>query len=225
MSLTLYMHPLAAYCHKALIALYENDTLFHPHVVDLMDESSRTAFYKLWPIGKFPVLNDNARGCLVPESSIIIEYLAQHYPGKTALIPADADEAREVRFRDRFYDQYVSEPMQKVITDRLRPKAERDTLGVAQARDKLRTALDLIEREFERDTGSRPWAAGAHFSMADCAAAPALFFINLAILPLDDAHPYTAAYLLRLMQRPSFARVLREAQPYMHMVPRETAEA
>ena len=224
MSLTLYMHPLAAYCHKALIALYENDTPFHPHVVDLMDEASRTAFYKLWPIGKFPVLNDNARGCLVPESSIIIEYLAQHYPGKTALIPTDADDAREVRFRDRFYDHYVSEPMQKVITDRLRPKAESDTLGVAQARDKLRTALDLIEREFERDAGNRPWAAGAHFSMADCAAAPALFFAD-RVLPFGAAHRNAAAYLARLMQRPSFARVLREAQPYMHMVPRETVDA
>ncbi|MET3653311.1 glutathione S-transferase family protein [Dyella japonica] len=224
MSLTLYMHPLAAYCHKALIALYENDTPFHPHLVDLMDESSRAAFYRLWPIGKFPVLNDNARGCLVPESSIIIEYLAQHYPGKVALIPADADAAREVRFRDRFYDQYVSEPMQKVITDRLRPKAERDKLGVAQARDKLRTALDLIEREFERDGESRPWSAGTCFSMADCAASPALFYANL-VIPLDDDHPHTAAYLLRLMQRPSFARVLHEAQPYIHMVPMETADA
>ena len=108
------------------------------------------------------------------------------------------------------------------ITDRLRPKSERDTLGVAQALDKLRTALDLIECEFERDNHSRPWAAGEHFSMADCAASPALFYANF-VIPLDDAHPLTAAYLLRLMQRPSFARVLREAQPYMHMVPTETA--
>jgi len=225
MSLTLYMHPLAAYCHKALIALYENDTPFHPHVVDLMDETSRNAFYKLWPIGKFPVLDDKSRGCLVPESSIIIEYLAQHYPGTTALIPADADAAREVRFRDRFFDQYVSEPMQKIITDRLRPEGQNDEMGVGQARDKLRTALELIEHEFERDGGNRIWAAGADYSMADCAASPALFFINLVIFPLNDAYPHTAAYLLRLMQRPSFARVLREAQPYLHMVPRETAEA
>lgn len=224
MPLTLYMHPLASYCHKVLIALYENDTPFHPHVVDLMDESARDAFYKLWPIGKFPVLDDHARGCLIPESSIIIEYLALHYPGKAALIPQDGDQAREVRFRDRFFDQYVSEPMQKVITDRLRPKAERDHLGVTQARDKLRTALDLIELEFARDKGSRLWAAGQHYSMADCAASPALFYANL-VIPLEDAHPLTAEYLLRLMQRPSFARVLHEAQPYMHMVPMETAEA
>ena len=224
MSLTLYMHPLAAYCHKPLIALYENDTPFQPHVVDLMDDAERAAFYALWPIGKFPVLDDHARGCLVPESSIIIEYLAQHYPGRTALIPENADDAREVRFRDRFFDQYVAEPMQKVITDRLRPKDERDGYGVRIARDKLRTALDLIEREFERDDGRRTWAAGNDFSMADCAAAPALFYANF-IIPLEDDHPHTAAYLLRLMERPSFARVLREAQPYMHMVPREPADA
>jgi len=224
MSLTLYMHPLAAYCHKPLIALYENDTPFRAHVVDLMDDAERAAFYALWPIGKFPVLNDDARGCLVPESSIIIEYLARHYPGKVPLIPDNADDAREVRFRDRFFDQYVAEPMQKVITDRLRPNGEHDTYGVAIARDKLRTALDLIEREFERDHAQRPWAAGAQFTTADCAAAPALFYANF-IIPLDEEHPLTAAYLLRLMERPSFARVLREAQPYMHMVPREPAQA
>jgi len=224
MSLTLYMHPLAAYCHKALIALYENDTPFHAHRVDLSDDAQRAAFYALWPIGKFPVLNDDARGCLVPESSIIIEYLARHYPGKVTLIPADEDDAREVRFRDRFFDLYVMELTQKVITDRLRPKGEHDHFGVAQAREKLRAALDLIEHEFQRDDGKRLWAAGNHYRMADCAASPALFYANF-IIPLEDDHPLTAAYLLRLMQRPSFARVLREAQPYMHMVPREPVDA
>lgn len=224
MSLTLYMHPLAAYCHKALIALYENDTPFDSHLVDLADDTQRAAFYALWPIGKFPVLNDHTRGCLVPESSIIIEYLARHYPGKVALVPEDPDEAREVRFRDRFYDQYVAEPMQKVITDRLRPDGQHDHYGVAQAREKLRSALDLIEREFERDNGKRQWGAGEHYSMADCAASPALFYANF-VIPLEDEHPLTAAYLLRLMQRPSYARVLREAAPYLHMVPSEPVEA
>ena len=224
MSLTLYMHPLAAYCHKALIALYENDTPFHPHLVDLMDDAQRAAFYALWPIGKFPVLDDKARGCLVPESSIIIEYLARHYPGEVKLIPDDAEDAREVRFRDRFFDLYVMEATQKVITDRLRPQSEHDRFGVAQAREKLRAALDLIEHEFQRDNGKRLWAAGNHYSMADCAASPALFYANF-VIALEDDHPLTAAYLLRLMERPSFARVLREAKPYLHMVPREPAEA
>ncbi|AIF45909.1 glutathione S-transferase family protein [Dyella japonica] len=224
MSLTLYMHPLAAYCHKALIALYENDTPFHAHLVDLADNAQRAAFYALWPIGKFPVLSDHARGRLVPESSIIIEYLARHYPGPIALVPDDADDAREVRFRDRFYDLYVMEPTQKVITDRLRPQGDHDRYGVTLAREKLRAALDLIEHEFKRDDGKRPWAAGEHYSMADCAASPALFYANF-VIPLEDNHPLTAAYLLRLMQRPSYARVLREAEPYLHMVPTEPVEA
>ncbi|MHA6206156.1 glutathione S-transferase family protein [Dyella soli] len=218
MSLTLYMHPLASFCQKALMALYENDTPFRPHLVDLGDEAARDAFYKLWPIGRFPLLHDAARDCLVPESSIIIEYLAQHYPGPVRLIPADADQAREVRLRDRFFDLYVHEMMQKVITDRLRPAGEHDHFGVAQAREKLRVACNLLEQDMK----TRTWAVGESPSMADCAAAPALFYANL-VMPLDDAHPHTAAYLRRLMQRPSFARVLAEAQPYLHLVPREPA--
>ena len=220
MSLTLYMHPLASFCHKALIALYENGTPFRPHLVDLGDADARAAFYKLWPIGRFPVLRDDARDCLIPESSIIIEYLAQHYPGPVSLIPADADRAREVRLRDRFFDLYVNESMQKVITDRLRPSGQRDHYGVAEARERLRVAYDLLEQDMK----TRTWAVGDSYSMADCAASPALFYANL-VLPLEQAHPHTAAYLLRLMQRPSFARVLKEAQPYMHMVPKEAANA
>ncbi|RDI97298.1 glutathione S-transferase family protein [Dyella solisilvae] len=220
MSLTLYMHPLAAFCHKPLIALYENDTPFTAHLVDLGDAEAREAFYRLWPIGKFPVLHDDARDALVPESSIVIEYLDQHYPGPVKLVPTDPDLAREARLRDRFFDLYVSEPMQKVITDRLRPSGQHDHYGVAQARDKLRVALDLLER----DMATRTWAIGDSYSMADCAASPALFYANL-VIPLDEGRPHCAAYLLRLMQRPSFARVLNEAQPYLHLVPRESAAA
>lgn len=220
MSLTLYMHPLASFCHKALIALYENDTPFHPHLVDLADPEARAAFHALWPMGRFPLLRDDARDCLVPESSIIIEYLARHYPGKVALVPQDADLAREVRLRDRFFDLYVNEAMQKVVTDRLRPSGAHDHHGVSEARDRLRTAYDLLEK----DMATRTWAVGESFSMADCSASPALFYANM-VIPLDQSHPHTAAYLLRLMQRPSFARVLREAQPYLHMVPREAAGA
>src|SRR4051812_10851913 len=120
MSLTLYYHPLSSFCHKALIALYENDTPFEPHLVDLMNETSRADFKAIWPIGKFPVLRDSARDQIVPESSIIIEYLAQHYPGKTELVPATADLARQTRMGDRFYDFYVNDPMGRIVADRLR---------------------------------------------------------------------------------------------------------
>src|SRR5215475_13240458 len=120
MPLKLYFHPLASYCHKVLIALYENDTAFEPHLVDLMNEASAAAFKALSPMGKMPVLHDDARDRTVPESTIIIEYLAQHYPGRTQLLPAEPDLARETRLRDRFFDLYVHEPMQKIVGDRLR---------------------------------------------------------------------------------------------------------
>src|ERR1041385_270346 len=121
MTLKLYMHPLASYCWKALIALYENETPFEPHLVELGDEASRAAFLKIWPIGKFPVLRDEARDRTIPESSIIIEYLAREYPGKQTLVPADPDLALRVRASDRFYDLHVMEPMGKIVTAKLRP--------------------------------------------------------------------------------------------------------
>jgi glutathione S-transferase len=120
MTLKPYFHPLASFCWKVLIALYENDTPFEPSIVDLGNEASSADFKKLWPIAKMPVLRDDARDATIPESSIIIEYLAQYYPGKTQLVPRDVDLA-QTRLRDRFFDLYVREPMQKIVTDRLRP--------------------------------------------------------------------------------------------------------
>jgi len=214
MTLTLYYHPLASYCWKALIALYENDTPFQPHIVDLMDAASAAAFKTVWPIGKFPVLRDEARSVTVPESSIVIEYLAQHHPGRTQLVPSDPDLARRARLGDRFYDRYVNDPMGKIVTDRIRPAGHNDPHGVEEARALLRTALDVVETEMAGKT----WAIGEAFTMADCAAAPALFYAD-KVMPLGAAHPRAAAYLDRLMQRPSFARVLKEAEPYFKMFP------
>jgi len=125
MSLELYFHPLASFCQKALIAFYENGTPFAPHIVDLGDAVSSAEFKKIWPIGKFPVLRDTAKDRTIPESSIIIEYVDLHYPGRTRLVPADAELAWQTRLRDRFYDFYVHEPMQKVVGDRLRPPEAR----------------------------------------------------------------------------------------------------
>jgi glutathione S-transferase len=215
MSLTLYLHPLSSFCHKALIALYENDTPFEPHLVDLSNETSRADFKKVWPIGKFPVLVDKAKDRTIPEASIIIEYLAQHYPGKTRLVPADADLARQTRLRDRFYDLYVNEPMGKVVTDSLRPAGRNDPHGVEQAQTLLQTAYGMIDQEM----GTKTWAMGDAFSMADCAAAPAMFYAN-KVMPFGDTHKNAAAYLARLMERPSFARVIEEAQPYFALFPK-----
>ena len=215
MSLKLYFHPLSSFCQKALVALYENDTPFEPHIVDLADAKSSAAFKAIWPIGKFPVLRDEANDRTVPESSIIIEYLAQHYPGKTQLVPADAELARRMRLQDRFYDLYVNVPMQKVVTDKLRPSGKNDPHGVEAARTLLQTAYTMIEQEMATKT----WATGDAFTMADCAAAPALFYANM-LTPLGDVYPNAAAYLRRLMDRPSFARAIKEAQPYFALVPK-----
>jgi glutathione S-transferase len=215
MTLKLYFHPLSSFCQKVLTALYENDTPFDPQIVDLGNKASRAEFLKVWPVGQFPVLRDDARDQTVPESSIIIEYLGQHYPGRTPLVPADAELAWQTRLRDRFYDLHVHIHMQKIVGDRLRPAANKDPYGVEQARAKVATAYGMIDQEMATKT----WAMGDAFSMADCAAAPALFYANL-VVPFGDAHKNVAAYFDRLMKRPSFARAVTEAKPYFAMFPK-----
>jgi glutathione S-transferase len=215
MSLTLYLHPLSSFCHKALIALYENDTPFTPHNVDLSNAEQSAAFKAIWPIGKFPVLKDGAT--VVPETTSIIEYLARHFPGHSKLIPDDVEAAREVRAQDRFYDLNVHLMMQKIIGDRMRPEGGKDTYGVTYAREKLQTALAIVDK----DMANKTWAAGESFTMADCAAAPTLFYTNMVVMPLAGEYPNAAAYLDRLTKRPSYARALEEAKPYLHMVPRD----
>ena len=215
-SLTLHFHPLSSFCHKVLIALYENGTPFTPQIVNLMDEGERAAFRKLWPIGKFPVLRDDARGETVPESTVLIEYLDRHYPGSARLIPSDAEAARAVRLRDRFFDLYIHLPMQKIVGDRLRPADRKDPHGVEEARMQIRTALDMIENGMLGE----PWAIGDAFTLADCAAAPSLFYAD-KVLPFGATHPRAAAYLERLKRRPSYARALKEAEPYFKFFPQE----
>lgn len=214
MSLTLYFHPLASFCHKALIALYENDIPFDPVIVDLADETSRAALATLWPMVKMPVLRDQARNRTVAESTIVIEYLDAHYPGKMRLVPADPDLAWQTRMWDRFHDHYVQEPMQKIVVDRLRPDGKSDAFGVEQAKANLRQAYDLLEREL----ATRTWMLGDAFTLADCAAAPALFYAS-TVVPFAAKDRNVPAYLNRLMARPSFARVLAEAEPYFPNFP------
>jgi len=205
------MHPLSSYCHKALIALYELEVPFEAALLNLGDEAERAAFLKLWPIGKMPVLEDKAAGLALPETSIIIEWLNHRFGGR--LIPKDPDKALEVRLQDRFFDLYVHTPMGVFTWDLLRPEGQRDPYGVGQARTTLLTAYDMIERRME----GRTWAAGDDFSMADCAAAPALFYAEGRV-PFGK-RPQLRAYLDRLKARPSYARALKEAEPYFHMVP------
>ena len=213
MPLTLYFHPLSSYCHKVLIALYEAGVPFAPRLVDLGNAQDAAAFKAIWPLGKFPVLDDGGR--IVPESTTIIEYLAARHP-TAALIPRDEAAAFEARATDRFYDINVHNVMQAIIGDRLRPADKKDGLGVAQARAALRTALGIAERWM----AARRFAGGDGFTIADCAALPPLFYCELAVMPLAPDYPALAAYLARMRERPSYARTLAEAQPYMHLVPR-----
>ena len=121
MTLTLYYHPFAAFCHKVLIALYENDTPFTPVEIDLGDPDHRARLAALWPPTLFPVLEDGANGMVLPESTIIIEYLSAHYPGPFAAIPADPEAALEARLWDRVFDSFVMQPMQTIVFNRIRP--------------------------------------------------------------------------------------------------------
>jgi glutathione S-transferase len=215
MSLTLHFHPLSSFCWKALIALYENDTPFAANQVDLGNPAEREALIKLSPIGRFPVLEDKGRNEIVPESSIIIEYLDSHYPGRTRFIPAEPQASLETRLRDRFLDLYLHLQMQKVVGDRLRPVGAKDPHGVEQAKAQIRKSYDIFESQL---TGSE-WAMRDGFGLVDCAAAPPLFYCS-RIEPFGGRRKLTA-YLERLKARSSFARVLGEAEPYFAMFPEE----
>lgn len=212
MSLTLHAHPLSSYCWKVLIALYEKGLEFDFRLVDFGDEANAGAFRALWPIGKMPVLEDD--GLAVVESSIIIEHLDLRHGGRLRLVPEDARAALEVRKLDRIFDNYVMTPMQKIVWDRLVPAEARDAAGVADAHRLLETSYGWLEAR----GNASPLAIGEAFTLADCAAAPALHYAD-RVHPLRERYPRLGAYLERLESRPSFARVLEEAAPYRHMFP------
>lgn len=218
MSLILHIHPLASFCHKVLIALYENGTEFETRIVDFSDPGSAAALFEKWPVGKIPVLQDDTRDRSVPETTVIIEYLQRHYPGPVALLPDDPDLLEQARLWDRFYDLYVSQPMQKIVLDRIRPDGSKDPHGVAEARGTLDAAYGMIDTQMENHL----WAVGEQFTLADCAALPALFFASV-VHPFGTTHPRTVQYLDRLLSRSSVRRVLNEAQPYFEMFPHRDA--
>jgi glutathione S-transferase len=213
-SLTFYFHPLASFCHKVLIALYEKQIAFEPSIVDLGNAAARAQYLELWPVGKIPVLHDHARDRTIPETTIMIEYLDRYYPGACRLFPDDADALLEARLWDRFFDQYVSVPMQKIVGDRLRAEGERDPRGVAEARDALGLAYDMLQQRF----ATRTWAIGESFTVADCAALPALFYSD-TLRPFAQKHPTRSAYYELLLARPSVRRTLAEARPYFQFYP------
>jgi len=208
----LFAHPFASYCQKALIALYENATPFTFRLLDKSDPTSYAEFAEFWPLKRFPLLVD--RGRSVAEATIIVEHLAIYHPGPVRLIPAEPAAGLEARFLDRFFDNYIQTPMQKIVGDSLRDPKERDPKGVAEAR----ALLDIAYAWLERRMGDREWAVGNRFSLADCAAAPALFYADWAH-PIGERFPGVRAYRSRLNARPSFARAIEEARPYRNLFP------
>jgi glutathione S-transferase len=212
MALKLYAHPFSSYCQKVLIAFYENDVPFEYRLVKFDDAQSISELEALWPFKRFPVLTDGARTLI--ESTVIIEYLDLHYSGKTWLIPEDADIALNVRFMDRFFDNHIMTPMQKIVSDSMRAPDRHDPQGVDDARALLNTSY----RWLDRTLADREWAAGAQFSLADCAAAPSLFYADW-VNPIDASFKNVRAYRQRLLKRPSFARAVDEARPYRPLFP------
>ena len=209
MPLTLYYHPLASYCHKVLIALYENGTEFEKKLINLADDADRAELRAIWPIGKFPVIRDHTRGRDLPESTVIIEYLERYFAGERPLIPSDWEGALQVRLWDRFFDNYLQLPMQQIVADMRGAKGD-----VTKERTTLKTAYDMLDKHMV----SRTWVASPAFSMADCAAAPALFYAS-CVEPIPEVCTHLSAYVARLTERPSFRRVIEEAKPYFSFFP------
>lgn len=206
----LHAHPFSSYSWKVMIALYENGTPFELRLLE--DEASWAELERLWPIRLMPVLVDGDR--TVAEASIIIEYLAMVHSGPVELIPSDPDEALRARFLDRVFDNYVMAPMQRIVGNQLRPEGDRDPHGVAEARTKLDRAYRWIDANMPADG----WALGETFTLADCAAAPSLFYADWAH-PIPEHCANTRAYRARLLSHPSIVRVVDEARPYRRYFP------
>jgi glutathione S-transferase len=212
LALKLYAHPFSSYCQKVLIALYENSIPFEFRMLSLNDDAAMAELSALWPLKRIPVLVDEGR--TVVESSIIIEHLGLHHPGPVRLIPEQADLALRVRMMDRFFDSYVMTPMQRIVLDSLRAAENRDSQGVAEAKSLLNTSYGWLNEVLSE----QEWAAGGSFSLADCAAAPSLFYADW-VHPIDAKFAHARAYRGRLLARPSFARIVEEARPYRSLFP------
>lgn len=216
MTLRLYAHPFSSYCWKALIALHENGTDFDYCSIadgDPDGPANAAALKEHWPLGKFPLLVDGTRA--IPETSIIIEYLGQHYPGPVRLIPADLEAALEVRLLDRLFDQHVMANASAVVAEHLpfiTPTPDQRRIERAKA------ALDIIYAWLDARLAGRRWAAGDAFSLADCAGAPALFYADW-VHPIPDQFATLKDYRARVLARSSVARCVEEARPYRHLFP------
>jgi glutathione S-transferase len=216
MDLILYAHPFSSYCQKVIVALHEHGLPFTLRPINDGNAGAEEAFARRWPIRYMPLLTDRTPDGTrdVVEATIIIEYLERYRGQAPSLLPGDGDAALEVRFLDRFFDNYVMTPMQRIVYDYARPPAERDARGVADAREVLDRAYAWIDAHM----AGRRWAAGDAFTLADCAAAPSLFYADW-VHPIPAHHEHARAYRARLLAWPSFARAVDAGRPYRHVFP------
>ncbi|WP_455270427.1 glutathione S-transferase family protein [Rhizobium herbae] len=208
----LFAHPFSSYCQKVLVAIYENGTAFDYRMLSPEEAGTVEEWQSIWPIKRFPVLKDGENA--VMEATIIIEYLMLNYPGSVRLIPDDPQAALRTRMMDRFFDNYVMTPMQKVVFNQIRPEADRDPYGVTEAKAMLDDAFGWLDGVVAKTE----WAAGDTFSLADCAACPSLFYADW-VHPIAEQFPNVRAYRARLLARPSFARAVDEGRPYRSFFP------
>jgi glutathione S-transferase len=212
MSLALYGHPFSSYTQKVLIALYENATAFDFRCIGPESPEIVADWLQRWPLAKFPVLVDGERN--IVETSIIIEYLQLAHGGPVRLLPTDPMDALEVRFLDRFLDLHVMTPVQHAVGAALTGDPVKRQEGLAHAEKKLELAYAWLEGQLV----DKQWAAGADFTLADCAAAPSLFYADWTH-PIAEAYPVLRAYRARLLARPSFARAVDEARYFRPYFP------
>ena len=210
MSLEVFSHPFSSYCQKVLIALWADGTDFEYRLLEADHPENFVELKKHSPLGQFPLLIDDGKP--VFESSIIIEYLQDHHPGSNRWIP-DGDDGLKVRFFDRFFDLYIMNTMQLGVANALRPEGTADVYGEQRAREKLNKAYDWLDTHL-----GNQWAVGDQFTLADCAAAPSLFYADW-VEPIGDTRPRLSAYRARLLAHPVVARAVDEGRPYRHYFP------
>ena len=208
--LELFGHPFSSYTQKVLIALWANETPFEYRLLESDYPENAAILKQHSPFGLFPLLLDD--GQPVIESTPIIEHLQAHHPGRNVWIP-EGEPGRRVRLLDRFFDLHVMGNMQVPVIDRLRPEGANDPFGVQRAREKLHTAYDWLEGQI-----GEPYAAGDDFTLADCAAAPSLFYADW-VEEIGDRRPRLKAYRARLLAHPAVSRAVEEGRPYRHYFP------
>ena len=212
MTPALYGHPFASFVWKPLIALYERDVPFEFRMVDPDHPKNQARISDLSPTGQFPALIDGDRE--ITQSNAVIEYLDLFHGRGVPMVPDDLRDALEARMMADVFDDYVHAPMQRIVGNALRGEAERDLRGVADAH----ALMDRCYAWLEPHLQAKEWAACDRFTIADCAAAPALFYGDW-VHPIPESHAALAAYRARLLSRPSVARVVDEARPYRRFFP------